>query len=166
LRSSDPCPYLLLWGRGLSAINICRLCLLKVHAQFGYLPLLPSRCAQSTTPSLLHVLFSSLFINQLFFCVCVGGRPSVCPGGASVCLLVYPRGSYGNTTCRLFVHLLVCVSQAGLEPVSSSVGALLFSQCNMAWRSFVRAGVQGVGVLILLGGFFLPSVAPASQQNF
>jgi hypothetical protein len=27
-------------------------------------------------------------------------------------------------------------------------------------------GVQGVRVLILLGGFFLPSVAPASQTNF
>jgi hypothetical protein len=27
-------------------------------------------------------------------------------------------------------------------------------------------GVQGIRLLILLGGFFLPSVAPASQQNF
>jgi hypothetical protein len=27
-------------------------------------------------------------------------------------------------------------------------------------------GVQGVGVLLLLGGFFLPSVAPESQQDF
>jgi hypothetical protein len=27
-------------------------------------------------------------------------------------------------------------------------------------------GVQGVGVLILFCGFFLPSVAPASKQNF
>jgi hypothetical protein len=27
-------------------------------------------------------------------------------------------------------------------------------------------GVQGVEVLILLGAFFLPSVAPESQQNF
>jgi hypothetical protein len=26
--------------------------------------------------------------------------------------------------------------------------------------------VQGVGVLIIFGGFFLPSVAPAYQQNF
>jgi hypothetical protein len=37
----------------------------------------------------------------------------------------------------------------------------------MAWRSFVWAGVQGVDdVLILLGVFFLPSVAPVSQQDF
>jgi hypothetical protein len=27
-------------------------------------------------------------------------------------------------------------------------------------------GAQGFGVLILLGGFFLPSVAQVSQQNF
>jgi hypothetical protein len=27
-------------------------------------------------------------------------------------------------------------------------------------------GVRDVGVLLLLGGFFLPSVAPASQQDF
>jgi hypothetical protein len=29
----------------------------------------------------------------------------------------------------------------------------------MAWRNFVLAGVQGVGVLILLDGFYLPTVA-------
>jgi hypothetical protein len=27
-------------------------------------------------------------------------------------------------------------------------------------------GAWGVGVLLLLGGFFLPSVAPMSQQDF
>jgi hypothetical protein len=27
-------------------------------------------------------------------------------------------------------------------------------------------GVQGVGVLLLLGGFFLPRVAPVSQEDF
>jgi hypothetical protein len=37
---------------------------------------------------------------------------------------------------------------------------------TMAQRSMYRLGVQGVKVLILLGAFFLPSVAPASQQNF
>jgi hypothetical protein len=36
------------------------------------------------------------------------------------------------------------------------------------WRgeALYGLGVQGVGVLILLGGFFLPSVASVSQQNF
>jgi hypothetical protein len=50
--------------------------------------------------------------------------------------------------------------------VSGDVEALLFSQCNVAWRSFVQAGVYVVEVLILLGAFFLPSVAPGSQQDF
>jgi hypothetical protein len=27
-------------------------------------------------------------------------------------------------------------------------------------------GIQGVGILLLPHGFFMPSVAPASQQNF
>jgi hypothetical protein len=46
--------------------------------------------------------------------------------------------------------LLICspvglldVSQAGLELVSGGAGALLFSQCNVAWRSFVQAGGSG-----------------------
>jgi hypothetical protein len=56
--------------------------------------------------------------------------------------------------CHLFAHLWVCVSQAGLEPRSGDRGSLLFSQCNVAWRSFVWAGSQGVGVLLLLGVFF------------
>jgi hypothetical protein len=53
-----------------------------------------------------------------------------------------------------------------LEPAYGSTEALLSSQCNAAWRSCVQLGVQGVRVLILLGVFFLPSVAPASQQDF
>jgi hypothetical protein len=44
--------------------------------------------------------------------------------------------------------------------------ALLFSQCNVVWRSFCGLVVQGVEVLILLGALFLPSVAPASKQDF
>jgi hypothetical protein len=55
-------------------------------------------------------------------------------------MLVYPRGGCGNTVCCLFTHLLVCISQTDLEVVSGGVGALLDSQCNMAWRSFVPAG--------------------------
>jgi hypothetical protein len=36
----------------------------------------------------------------------------------------------------------------------------------VAWKSFVWLGVQGVRILVLLGSFVLPSVAPESQQNF
>jgi hypothetical protein len=60
--------------------------------------------------------------------------------------LVYPRDSCGDTMFHLFAHLLVCISQAGLEPTSDSTGALLFSQYNVVWRSFVQArgsGCQG-----------------------
>jgi hypothetical protein len=58
------------------------------------------------------------------------------------------------------------VSQTGLELAYGGAEALLFSQCNVVWRSFVQAGVQGVEVLIHLGALFLPSVALASQQDF
>jgi hypothetical protein len=47
-----------------------------------------------------------------------------------------------------------------------AVGAVLFSQCKVAWTSFLQARVQGVEVLILLGALFLPSVAPSSLQDF
>jgi hypothetical protein len=53
-----------------------------------------------------------------------------------------------------------------LELASGGTGALLFSQCNVVWQSFVGLRVQGVKVLILLCALFLPSVAPASQQDF
>jgi hypothetical protein len=35
------------------------------------------------------------------------------------------------------------VFQAGLDPVSGGIGALLFFHCSMVWRSFVQAGVSG-----------------------
>jgi hypothetical protein len=39
---------------------------------------------------------------------------------------------------------------------------------SVTWceESLYRLGVQGFKVLILLGAFFLPSVAPAFQQDF
>jgi hypothetical protein len=58
-------------------------------------------------------------------------------------MLIYPRGGCGNIMCHLFTNLVVCISQAGLKPVSGGTGALLFSQRNMAWSSFVQA--EGLG---------------------
>jgi hypothetical protein len=49
---------------------------------------------------------------------------------------VYPRGSCGSTACHLFAHLLFCISQAGLVPVSGSVRALHFlsvPRCGEVW---------------------------------
>jgi hypothetical protein len=81
-------------------------------------------------------------------------------------MLVYPRGGCGNTVCRLFAHLLVCISQAGLEPASGSMGALLFSQCNVAWEALYWLGVQGIGVLLLLGGFFSAKCGSSISAKF
>jgi hypothetical protein len=84
----------------------CRLCLLKVCAETLPSPFL--QCTQGTPPSLLCVLFHFLFIIHFFF---LWGRGQTVQGA----MLVYPRGGCGDTMCRLFAHLLVCISQAGLE---------------------------------------------------
>jgi hypothetical protein len=81
-------------------------------------------------------------------------------------MLVYARGGCGDTMCHLFAHLLVCISQAGLEPASGGAGSLLFSQCNVLRRSFVQAGGSGCRSFDSSWCFFLPSVAPAFQQDF
>jgi hypothetical protein len=108
-----------------------------------------------TTPCFQFLVYYSVFF---FF---LQGRGQSVQGA----MLVYPMGSCGNTTWHLFAHLLVCVSQAGLEQVSGVTWAPLFSQCNMAWRSFVQPGGSGYqsfdSSLILQS-----SVAPTSQQNF
>jgi hypothetical protein len=96
------------------------------------------QCAQSTPPPLLRVAFQLLvYCSVVFFFLQDGGQSFQ---GA---MLVYASGSCGNTTCRLFAHLLVCVSQAALELASGGTGALLFSQCNVAWRTFVQTGGSG-----------------------
>jgi hypothetical protein len=113
--------------------------------------------AQSTPPSLLCVLFNFQFILYIFpFC---GAGVSLSRG------LCFPRDGCGSTTCCLSTHLLVHISQVGLELVASgSIEALLFSQCNVVWKSPVRAG--GSGYLRFASYFFfLSSVALASQQD-
>jgi hypothetical protein len=60
--------------------------------------------------------------------------------------------------------MLVCISQVGLEPASSGMGRSWI--LNVTRRSYMLAGGWGVGVLLLLGGFFLPNAALASQQGF
>jgi hypothetical protein len=82
----------------------------------------PFSSAPRAPPLCCMFLFSSLFIIQFFLM----GKGQSVQGP----MLAYPRGSCGNTTYCLFAHLLVCISQAGLEPASGGTGALLFSQCN------------------------------------
>jgi hypothetical protein len=154
----DSCLSPLLWWKGLPTSYCCRLCLLKVHVESSSLPshLLP--CSQSTPPSFLHTLFSSFFIIQFF----LWGRGQSVQGA----LLVYPRGSCGNITCCLFAHLVVCVSQAGLELASGSVGPLLVSQCNVVWEALCGLGIWGCQSFASSWWIFLPSVSPASQLDF
>jgi hypothetical protein len=96
------------------------------------------RCAYSTPPPLLHVPFQVL----IYCSVCLFCRV----GGQSVhrAMLVYPRGGCGNTAWHL---VLTCWSArclpSKLELTSGSMGALQFSQCNVAWRNFVWAGSSG-----------------------
>jgi hypothetical protein len=86
----------------------------------------------SVTPPLCCVLvFSSLFIVQLFvFWVFFQRRVVSLPGGLCWFILGLAGLILLDAWC-LLVGLLN-VSQAGLEPVSGSATALLFSQCNMA----------------------------------
>jgi hypothetical protein len=59
-------------------------------------------------------------------------------------ILVYPRGGWGKTTKHL---VLTCWSAKCLPTrfgaASCGAGALLFFQCNVAWRSFVWARGSG-----------------------
>jgi hypothetical protein len=129
-------------GSGLSRTH-CRpfclssLCLLKDHVEISFLPLPPS-LVRSEHPAPSAVCPSQFLVYYSVFSFLWDGSQS-----AQGTMLVYPRSTCGNTTYCLFAHLLVCVSQAGLEPVSGSAGALLFSQCNVLGRSFVWAGGSG-----------------------
>jgi hypothetical protein len=77
-------------------------------------------------------LFSSLFIIQFGFFF-AGQGVSLSEG---LCWFI-PGMAVGTPcdSCCSPVGLLN-VSQANLEPVSGGMGALLFSQCNVVWRSF------------------------------
>jgi hypothetical protein len=70
------------------------------------------------SPPLLCVPFHFLVYYSVFFC---SAGVSLSRGQWGF----IPGVAVGNTMCCLFAHLLVCVSQAGLEPVSGGVGALL-----------------------------------------
>jgi hypothetical protein len=82
--------------------------------------LLPSMVQSKHTALSAACSFQFLvYYSDFFF---VGGGQSV--QGA---MLIYPRGSCWSIACRLFAHLLVCISQAGLKLASGGMGALLVS---------------------------------------
>jgi hypothetical protein len=115
------------------------LCLLKVPVEISSL-------LSATPPLCCVLLLSSLFIVQFSLCVCVcgGGGEGQSAQGA---MLVYSRGGWGilQYCVMLGAHLLVC--QMSIKQVWSQhlvvVRALLFSQCNVARRSFPWARGSG-----------------------
>jgi hypothetical protein len=126
--------------------------------------------AFSNSAPLLCVTFEFLVYCSVFFvCVCVwGGGEGQSAQGA---MLVYSRGGWGilQYCVMLGAHLLVC--QMSIKQVWSQhlvvVRALLFSQCNVARRSFPWARGSGYPeVVILLAALLPPNVAPVSQQGF
>jgi hypothetical protein len=91
--SMGDCPSPLLLWRVLQAGYCGRLCLFKICLENCPSHLL--WCALGTPPSLLHVLFSSLFIIQYFFS---WGRGQT----VQEAMLVYPRGAWE------YCLLLIC----------------------------------------------------------
>jgi hypothetical protein len=120
-------------------VCLSSLCLLKVCTEIMSLPFPPSLVPSEHPDPSVTCLFSVPCLLFHFFAFIFAG------GGQSVqwSMLVYPRGSCGNTACHLFALLLVHISQADLALSSGSAGALLFSQCNVVWRSFVQVGGSG-----------------------
>jgi hypothetical protein len=118
---------------------LSKLCLLKVLTVISFLILLP--CAvhsEHPTHSAAYSFSVPCLLFSFFFL----------QGGGSVCSVA----SSGLSQGWLWEYCvpLICspvgllnVSQAGLEPVSGGAEALLFSHCNVAWRSFVWAGESG-----------------------
>jgi hypothetical protein len=158
--------YLPYFSSGLSPTHfwllcLSSLCLLKVHVEISSLLLPPSLVlSEYPTPSAACTFSVPCLLLLLF----LRGRGSDCP--ESYAGLSQERlWKYCVTVICLPAHLLD-VSQAGLEPVSGSAGSLWLSQCNVAWRSFVWAGGSGCWSPGSSWCFFLPSVAPVSQQNF
>jgi hypothetical protein len=124
------------------------------------LPLHLLCCTQSTPPSFLCVLFSSLFIIQFFF---------FCRAGVSLSrgLCWFIPGVAVGVSCA--TYLLTCWCEFP-KPVWSLHLAAREPSCFLSglWHgvALFGLGVRSVGVLFILGGFFLPRVAPVSQQNF
>jgi hypothetical protein len=101
----------------------------------------PSFSGALTAPFPLYCmfLFSFLFIIWFFFFF-FAEQESVCPGCYTDLFQEWLWGYH----VMLGAHLgLPNVFQAALELASGNTGPLLFSQCNMAWKSFVQVGGSG-----------------------
>jgi hypothetical protein len=130
----ESCPSSLLRWRSSAAGYSCWL---LAESLCGDLPLPPSPVHSKHPALFIACPFQFPVYCSLFFFSFLWGRGQSVQGS----MLAFPRGGCGSTACHLSTHLLVHISQAGLEPAASgSMEALLFSQYNVAWRSPVRAG--------------------------
>jgi hypothetical protein len=116
------------------------------------------QCAQCTPPPVLHVAFQ--FLGFFFWW---GGGGVSLPRG----LCWFVPGVAMGVPCA--AYLLTCWSASPKQVWSWSLVTWepsWFLSVMWCGEALYGLGVQGVGVLLLLGGFFLPSVAPVSQQDF
>jgi hypothetical protein len=140
------CPSPLLWWRVLQVGYCCGLYLFKVHWEDCPSPLL--RCAEGILPSLLCVIFSSLFIIQgfLFYFVLFS------PRWESDCLEGYAGFILGVAVrVQCATYLLTCWSMSPRLLVAQKPSWCL----SVTWcgEALCVLGVWGVGVLLLLGDF-------------
>jgi hypothetical protein len=129
-------------GIGLSytAFKMSSLCLLKVRMEISSFLLPASLVHLCHATPLLHVHFQFLVYFQSFSFFLWGGVVSPSRG---LCWFI-PGVAVGIPSDAWCSSVgLPDVSQAGLETASGDVGAVLFSQCKVAWRNFVRAGGLG-----------------------
>jgi hypothetical protein len=93
-------------------------------------------------PLCFMFIFSSLFTIQFLFCFVLfaGQGVSLSKG---LCWFI-PGVTVGMPHANYLPPVgLLYVSPGGLEPLSISIGTLLFSQCIMVQRNFVQAGGSG-----------------------
>jgi hypothetical protein len=105
-------------------------------------PPLFSGALSVTLPFCCVLVFSNLFIVQFaLLCFVLFCRGVTLPRG--LCCLSQEYLGECHVTLGTQLFGLPNVSQAGLEPASGSVAALLFSQCNVAWRTYPWARGSG-----------------------
>jgi hypothetical protein len=110
----------------------------------------PFCCVSFSVPCLLYSLFFVFFFLQ--------SRGQSVQGA----ILVYPRSICGNTVCccwYVFPKQVWSWCLAVQEPST-------FLSVMWGGEALYGLGAWGVRIFLLFGGFFLPSVAPASQQDF
>jgi hypothetical protein len=142
----------------LSALLTSSLCLLKVCEEISSLPLPPSPVLSGHTAPSAACPFQFL----VYYSVFLGGVGVSLPRG----LPCFVTGEAVKIPCAAYV--LTCWSASPKQVWSHHLEAWEPS-CflSVMWHGgLYGVGVQNVRVLILLGVFFLPSVAPESQQNF